>query len=309
MVKMRIFLLLLAIASYELLVTPYALFAEDKIIAIVNKDVITQKDLNDFINFTRLQLLGEYKGEKLESKIQSIKLDLIDKLIEDRIILQEAKKNNIRIDENRIKAKIEDIKKGYASEKEFQTVLYKQGLVQADIESKIRDQLLMYTIIEIKIKSKITVNPGEVTDFYQQNTAKFKLPEQREFESLAMGTDDEGLVREILDNLKSGQEFSDVAKKYSLVINKMQGAQDGQLRKDIEDKIFKLRVGEISDPVRIEEQYYIFKLDNISSPRQQTLPETQDSIYTFIFNQKMEEALSSWLSELKKQSYIKILTN
>ena len=79
------------------------LYAQDKIIAIVNSDVITQKDLNDFLNFMRMQLMTEYKGKELENKIQSMKLDLIDKLVEDRLILQQAKKNNIQIDEGRLR--------------------------------------------------------------------------------------------------------------------------------------------------------------------------------------------------------------
>ncbi|MDD4979870.1 MAG: peptidyl-prolyl cis-trans isomerase [Candidatus Omnitrophica bacterium] len=302
---LKISLFLLFSIAYSLQLTAYNLHAEDKIVAIVNNDVITQKDLDDFVNFTRVQLMGEFKGRSLESKMQSIKLDLMDKLIEDRIILQEAKKSNIRIDESRIKARIDDIRRRYDSEKDFQTSLAKQGLVQADLESKIRDQLLMYTIIEIKIKSKILVNPAEVTDFYQQNIDKFKLPEQREFESINTGEED--LASKVFNDLRNGQEFQDVASKYFLAVNKMSGAGNGQLRKDIEEKIFRLKVGEISAPVKIEEQYYIFKLDNIIPPRQQSISGAQGDIYTFLFDQKMQEALATWLDELKKQSYIKIM--
>jgi hypothetical protein len=50
-----------------------SLYAQDKIVAIVNKDIITQKDLTDFINFARMQMLTEYKGEQLEAKIQAMK--------------------------------------------------------------------------------------------------------------------------------------------------------------------------------------------------------------------------------------------
>jgi parvulin-like peptidyl-prolyl isomerase len=253
-----------------------------------------------------MQLMTEYKGKELENKIQSMKLDLIDKLVEDRLILQQAKKNNIQIDEGRIKARIEEIRKRYDSEREFQDALAKQGLVQADIELKIREQLLMYAIIDIKVRSKIIVNPGEVTDFYQANIRDFKLPEQREFESVTI--DDENLAKEISYNLKNGQDFQEIAKRYSLAVNKF-NTQDGQLRKDIEEEIFKMHLDEISEPIKIEKSYYIFKLNNIIPARQQGLSEAQDQIYTFLFNEKMEEALAKWLDEIKKHSYIKILEN
>jgi len=304
---LRIILFFSIITSCQLLVTSYELFALDQIVAVVNQDVITQKDLNDFINFMRVQLMAEYKGEKLESKIQSMKLDLIDRLIEDHLILQEAKKSGIRIDQSRINARIAEIKKHYASDRAFQDAIAKQGLVQADIEKKIREQLLMQAIIEIKIKSKIIINPLEVTEFYQQNIENFKLPEGREFESLSIK--DADLSREIFAKLRSDGDFQEVAKVYSLNVNKFNSTQKGQLRGDIEEEIFKLQPGEISNPIKIEDSYYIFKLNSINPPRQQTLSETQDEIYTFLFNAKMQEALANWLEELKKHSYIKISQN
>ena len=149
---------------------PYAicnLFAQDKIIAIVNNEVITQKDLSDFLNFMRMQLSAQYKGRELEDKIQSLKPDLLDKLVEDRLILGQAQAANIKVDEARVKARIDELRRRYPSERDFQEALAEQGLTQADVESKIRDQMLMYSIIDAKIKSKIVVAPSEVTDFYE----------------------------------------------------------------------------------------------------------------------------------------------
>jgi parvulin-like peptidyl-prolyl isomerase len=255
----------------------------------------------------RVQLSTEYQGEQLESKIQSMKLDLLDKLIEDRLILQEAKKDNIKINPERIKARVSEIKKHYGSDSELQNSLVKQGLVQADLEEKIREQLLMYTVIDIEIRSKIIIKPGEVTDFYQENTGKFILPEQREFESITI--DNESLANEVFDNLKSGQNFQEVANKYSLTINKLNCDSGGQLRKDIEEALFKMNIGQISAPVKIENNYYIFKLNNIITSRHQNLSEVQDEIQAMLFNKKMQEALVKWLDELKGRSYIKILQN
>jgi len=281
-----------------------ALCDQDKIVAIVNKDVITQKDFSDFLNFMRVQLSTEYKGKQLETKIQSMERDLLDRLVEDRLILQEASKNNIRIDQGRVKARIEEIKKHYESDREFQDALARQGLVQADIESKIREQLLMFAIIDIKVRSKIIVSPSEVTDFYQENREKFKLPEEREFESVTI--DNANLARQVYDSLRKGEDFQAVAERYALTVNKF-NTQGEELRKDIEEKIFKLQMGGISTPIKIENSYYIFKLNRIILPRQQNLSQAQDNIYAFLFNKKMEEELARWLDELKKHAYIKII--
>lgn len=282
-----------------------SLYAQDKIIAIVNNDIITQKDLNDFINFMRMQLSREYKGSELGKRIQSMKLDLQDRLIEDRLILQEAKKNDIKVDENRVKAKINEIKRRYPSDAEFQNDLAKQGLVQADIESKIREQLLMYNIVELKIRDKILVRPDEVTSFYNKNIKEFISSEERELEVFILESED--LANSFSYNLKSGQKSTDLATRYPFQVNNLQARKGGELRKDVEDVVFKLSIGEISKPIKIDDKYYIFKLNNKIASRQQTLPEVQDRIHAYLFEKKMQEELTKWLDELKQKSYIKIL--
>ena len=165
----------------------------------------------------------------------------------------------------------------------------------------------MYNIIEQKVKSKIVVNPGEVTDFYNKNIQEFELPEQREFESIAVA--DEKLAKELFNNLKSGQDFSGMAQKYSLEVNRISAYQGKELKKDIEGVIFRLKPGEVSEPIKINESFYIFKLISINPPRQQSILEVQDKIFTFLFDKKMQEELVKWLEELKKNAYIKIISD
>jgi len=317
MVKLlRILLVVITLCAIHY--TLYDLFAQDKIIAIVNNGVITQKDLNDFINFMRMQLSQEYKGEELESKIQSMKLDLVDRLIEDHLILQEAKKvleearknknvaiiNELDVDQDRIKAKINEIKRRYGSDAEFQNALNQQGLTQADIESKIKEQLLMYNIIELKIKNKIVVNPAEVTDFYQKNPDEFNTTEQREITLITI--DDEKLANDVYDNLKKTGDLISAISKYSLELSKLSVQRNKEFKKDIEDAIFELNIGEVSSPIKVNNSFYIFRLDNIVMPKQENLPEVQDKIYNFLFDMKMQEELIKWLGELRAQAYIKV---
>jgi parvulin-like peptidyl-prolyl isomerase len=281
-----------------------ACFPQDKIIAIVNNDVVTQKDLDNFIAFMRLQLSSELKGKQLDDKIESMKGEFVDRLIEDKIILQEAKKNKFTIDDNRIKGRIAEIRKQYPSDTEFQEALRRQGLVQADIESKVRDQMLMYGIIENKVRNKIVISPAEVTDFYQQNPANFKSSQIWELDFLVLESKD--MAAEIAQAVRNGQPLEAVAGKYSLSASKL-SMKEGQFKKDVEAALLKLKPGDISDALNLGGKYYIFKLNSIVPPRQLTLPEAQESINSYLFSKKMQEGLEKWLNELRKQSYIKII--
>jgi foldase protein PrsA len=282
-------------------------YAEDKIIAIVNNEVITQKDLADFLNFMRIQLSAEYKGRDLENKIQSIKQDLLGKLIEDRLILRQAKDSNIKPDPARVKARLAEIKKRYSSDLQFQQILMSQGLTQADVEKKISEQLMTLSIIDQQIRNKIVVNPSEVTDFYQKHPQELAVPEERVLEAIAV--DKEEVARAIYKELKSGADVKTTADKYGLPVDNFTAARNGSLNPDVEETVFKMALGDVSGPIKIQEVFYILKLEKINLPRNPALPEVQDKIYGFLYEKKMQEAFKKWLDELKAQSYIKIIAD
>jgi parvulin-like peptidyl-prolyl isomerase len=283
------------------------LYAQDKIIAVVNNEIITQKELNDFINFIRMQYASQLSGKELEEKVSAAKQGLLQRLIEDRIILQQAKNEKISIEPARVKAKIYEIKKRYALESDFERDLAKQGLVQADLENKIREQMLTYSIIEQKVRSKIIIRPEEVTDFYNQNKRKFVKPEERIFTVIVL--QDDSTAKALSYNLRLGEKLGDLATRYTFTVNQLSALEGQDLRGEIEEAVFKLGIGEISDPVKMDNQYYIFKLDDIVGSRQLNLTQAQDKIQSYLFDIKLQEGLAKWLDELKKQSYIKILDN
>lgn len=282
-------------------------YAEDKIVAVVNNEVITQKDLNDFFHFMAMQLSREYKGRELEKKLASIKADLLNRLIEDKLILQEANKEKIALDETRIKAKINEIKKKYETSAGFQAELMSQGLTQADIENKIREQFLMYAAVERNVRSKISVKPEEITSFYENNKKEFSPGEKREFIAFALGNED--LASSFSYNLKIGKTPEDLARRYPFTANNLSAVRGENLKKEIEEAVFELGVNEVSGSVKVDDKYYVFKLINIIPPEQLSLKDVQYKIQTYLFERKMQEDMSKWLDELKSKSYIKINQN
>lgn len=301
----KIILLLVCAACFQLSALSFRVFAEDKIVAIVNSDVITQKDLNDFINFMKIRMPDKDSKAQTEKNIETMRVDLLDRLIEDRLILQQAKKKKIIVDESRIQAKINELKQRYPTEADFQNELKSQGLVQADIESKIRDQILMYNVIDQEIRSKIVVRPDEVTSFYEKNKKEFLSPEERDLEVVIV--ENKEVLNSVISDLKSGKDLLDLEAKYSIKIDKIKVTQEEGLKKEIADAVFKLKISEVSDPVNIEAKYYVFKLDNIIASKLIALSQVQDKIHNYIFEMKMQEKLTKWLDGLKNESYIKIV--
>lgn len=279
-------------------------YAQDKIVAIVNNEVVTRKDLDDFLNFMRMQLSQEYKGKELEAKLASAKIDLLNRLIEDRLILQEASKEKLTYDVSRVKAKLADVKKRYNSEIEFQNDLMRQGLTQADIEKRIREQFLMFIIVEQKVRSKVTVDPDDVTDFYEQNKKDFVTLTVRDLDAFAF--EDGSQAKSFANSLKNGEKSEDLALKYAFTMNTISSRNGETLKQEIDEVVSGLGENEISSPVKIQDKYYVFRVTSLIPPRELSLSEAQDEIHAFLLEKKSQEKLASWLDELKKKSYIKI---
>lgn len=280
------------------------LYAQDKIVAIVNNEVVTQKDLDDFLRFMSMQLSREHKGKELENKLASLRPDLLNRLIEDRLILQEARKEKISLDGARVKAKLDEIKRRYRSEAEFHADLVSQGITQADIENKIREQFLMFAIVEQKVRSGIIIMPDEITEFYEKNREEFLSPEERQIEAYALENAD--LAGSFANYLKSGKKPEELATRYPFTMNRFSASSGEDLNKEIEAAVFDLGINEVSDPVKLDDKHYVFRLIHINAPRKLSLNEAQSRIQPFLFEKKMQEEMVRWIDELRAKSYIKI---
>lgn len=278
-------------------------YAQNKIIAIVNDDVITEKDYLEFINFTRIELAQRMPEAEVEKRISAMQKDLLERLIEDRLIIQQAKKVNISVDKLRVKSRIDEIKKQYGSEAAFQEALKRQGLVQADLEQKIREQFMMFQVVEAKVRAKIIVNPAEVTRYYEENHGTMTVPQRRKV--LVLISDSQESLTKAREDIVSGSPEEEVVKKYVLSKSELNAAKE-ELRNEISAIVFSLNSGEISAVSPIDGKFYLFKITEITPLHQLSLEEAKETIHGLLFNQKMQAAMVTWLDELKKKSYLKI---
>lgn len=82
--------------------------------------------------------------------------------------------------------------------------------------------------------------------------------------------------------------------------------QGERLKPEIEVVVLRLGINEISEPIKINDKYYVFRLINITPSRQLLLTEAQNMIHDLLVEQKAQDKLTKWLDELKKQAYIQI---
>ena len=271
---------------------------EDKVVAVVNNEVITRAELDMYINLLKVQP----KGANSQGDDISVEKAL-ENMIEDRLVVQEAKRLNVEVSDRLIESRIDRIRESFVSESEFLDFLGQQGLSLTELESRIKEQMLSDKLINIQIRNRIFISPAEVTKYYKDNIKDFYLPERLEAESIFVK--DKNKADQIYDKLKEGADFSDLKKQYS-ERSSLGLVSKGQLRKDIEDIIFNLEIGKFSESIKIMDGYYIFLVRKKLSPSEKELTEVQDQIYNGLMGIKFNDKLEKWLKELKDSSYISI---
>jgi len=262
---------------------PSIIFAQeslDQIVAIVGKDIILESELK-----TQLEFYLTQTGKKVENpeELNILRKTLLDQMINDRLLLAKAEKDTLlKINEKEIEQTLEDqlskIKSQFPSEEAFQKELKTEGLTETELKrnyrEQIKEQILRDKLISSKL-SKANISLREVKEFYQ--SYKDSLPEQPESAKLSQILLKIEPSQKTLDSLKdfastilvrakAGENFSELAKRYSEDLSAKQGGDLGFLKKgeilpEFEMRAFSLKPGEISDLVQTSLGYHIIKLE------------------------------------------------
>jgi parvulin-like peptidyl-prolyl isomerase len=293
-------------------IMPVQTFAvDDAIIAVVNDEVITLKDLRDYIHKTYVSLVADgLKEEDLKAVMMDLEQNGIDKLIEDKLMISRANQIGIDVRSKLVDDRMAELQAKYGSEQALVDALIKNGATITDLRNKILEQLKIKFAIDHEVKSKIVVNPQEVTQYFEQNKRDFQKEERVNLESIyiAFIGDKESALRraqEALEFINKGEDFMEVSRKYSDTPS-IGVVEKGQLLPEVEENVFKLREGEISSLIETDSGIYLFKLKGKASSQDADLKDVKGQIYKYIFHLKFKDRIDKWLRRLKQDAYIEI---
>lgn len=288
----------------------------DKILVIINDEIITQGDVDRILVNVYNKYKVQYTGKELSERIDAARKDLLNTLIQDRLLLSEAKRKKIEVDEKEVKVKMEEARSQFSSEGEFRNALLQDNITLGELESKYRERIMRDKLMQEEIRGKITVTPQEVVEFYNENRKKFIDPEKLKLNSILIRISDERpreealtLAKTILTRLEEGGDFSLLAKEYSdgpyaSASGDMGWVRRGELMARINDIIFNLDSAEISGIIETKLGFHIFKVDEKVEPSEMTFHEVKNKIEDMLYNQKVNVKLGTWIEKLKEDAYI-----
>jgi parvulin-like peptidyl-prolyl isomerase len=284
----------------------------DAIIAVVNDDVITLKDLRQYVAGIASQLRVENKSpDEIRQIMSDYEQKGLDKLIEDKLILAAANDKGIIVRDDIIDKRLQEIKDRYPGEDEFLNALNAQGMSISDLRQKLTDQLKVKYEVDMEVRDKIFVNPQDVTDYYNKHTSDFDRKPMVNLQSIFVSFDKYGKqearsrAAEARSHMLAGEDFDAILKKYS-DSSSVGEVEQGQMVDAVENVVFNLKLDEVSDPVEVENGIYVFKAIGISPGKQQTLAEVKDQIYGKLLDDQFQVRFKDWVDKLRKKAYVEI---
>jgi len=296
----------------------------DRIIAVVNDDIITLTELNQlFKPYADKIRAYEYSPEKETKMLFKVREDVINQIIEQKLADQEIKRNKIVVGEKEIDNTIESVKKAsFYSDEELGEALDKEGLSIEEYRKRIKEQKLRAKLVNIEVKSKIVITKEDINSYYEDNIESYIGKKKYHLRNIIMKVNTlaseadkleiQNKMLEILNKLKGGAPFEVMASTYSESPSANDGGDLGWFRIDelseqLQKKIKEMKAGEFTSVIDTELGYQIFFVQDVVRASGKSLeeasPEIQEKLYYKIVNKKYQ----TWLKELKERSYIKIV--
>lgn len=319
--KMKLLITLIFLLSLS---SPMLLHADlvDRIVAVVNDDIITFSDLNNqgkpFFKRIREQAPPHEVDDALLAARQEMLSSLIDKLI----IEQRAQQLGILVSEDEVDNAFENIlARNNTTRENFSKELKIMGGSEKAYRDSLKNQILQSKLINYEIRSKIVITEEKIKEYYTQNYTQktvegayhilqmgFTWGEEQSKEEAAQKAAD---IRSMV--IDDGN-FRELAKKFSNLPSAADGGNIGVFKKDelapyMKRAILDLQPGQISPVVETPSGYQFFKLlSNKGNVKAQASYESvKDEIKNILYQQETESQYQKWVTELRGQAYIKKL--
>jgi peptidyl-prolyl cis-trans isomerase SurA len=323
--KLLPWLLLLCLAALPPL-SPADTVVEE-IIARVNNQIITRTEYARSKDQLKQEAQQQDPGNA-DKVVAERDKDVLRDLIDQQLLLEKGKDLGITADTEVIK-RLDEMRKEMHldSMEDLEKAAQSQGISFEDFKQNLKNQIITQQVISKEVGSRMSVSKEELQAFYDAHKSQMEQPEQIRLSELLVSTEKKGKdsgaddaqqlaaakakADDLLAQIRKGAAFDEVAKKNSDGPTAAQGGdlgyfKRGTLAKELEDKTFAMKPGEVSDVIQTKQGFVILKVTEHQQAGVPPLSEIEPKVQDAIYMQKLQPALRAYLQKLREDAYIDI---
>jgi parvulin-like peptidyl-prolyl isomerase len=294
----------------------------DRIVAVVNQEIITFSEIEKWSRPLQAEIQTEDRLERRE-RLQEVFRKILDKIIEEKLIEQEARKSGIKVTSKEIEVAVEDVKqKNKINQEGLEKALAMEGLTLEAFKKDLERRILHAKFVHSAVKVEQKAGEKELIEFFQNNLNHYRASESyRPAHILFLIPHDatpeqiRGIRKKsqkVLERIKEGADFTKMAMEYSEDTSSSKEGGDlghfkkGELLPALEKEAMRLQVGEVSGLIRTELGFHILKLLDRKGGEPPPFEEIKEKVQADYYEKELEKALQQFLGKLKEKSVIEI---
>ncbi len=280
----------------------------DGIAAIVNTEIITVSELQAEMGDEFFRLKARYEGDELTERLSQKRREVLNLMIERKLLLQEAKAKNISVGDEEVEQAWE------------QMLRNPTGFPPAAAQSKaiLREELMARRIRDIEVRRGIVVVPEEIRAYFKEQEQRFTSPGTHHIRQiLLLPKLDENMdtlkarAEILLSQLDEGTSFEKLAELFSDGSESVMGGDLGFVTKDellapLGEALDKLSPGEVSPLIETEIGIHILRLEENRPGITEPFEKVKEAIANRLYQEKIQASHDTWMSSLKDKAYIEI---
>jgi peptidyl-prolyl cis-trans isomerase SurA len=315
MTKIKAPLIIALVASLMLATLAGTAMAElvDRIVAVVNNDIITLSELE-----TMTKAIEAQAGIKPTSRdIKDMQRKMLENLIDRKLALAEAKRRGIKVSPKEVDEAIEQFKKNNNIPDDATLVkeLSNAGLSFKEFKQQMANQMVQQRLVAMVVGSKVMVSNAEVRRLYdekfkQSGTSQVHLVTlSLPFPPGATEAQKEEVKQKaatILSEVKSGESLQAAAGKFSLRLTDAGYVSQNDLDPRLAEYLGRLKPKEVA-PVETPNGYQLIQLLNRRAGEARPFEEVAPQIRNMLQQQEMNKYFHDWVKTLRQKAHIKIM--
>ena len=290
--------------------------------AITFRDVLAQTQMEED-DLRAQQQAGKITDDERKQRIKDRRKTVLDSLIDTRLIIQDYKKKGYNFPDYYFdREERQRIRDQFGGDRQaLVKTLEDRGITLADWKKSIRETFIVQQMRQINAKRFITISPHMVEEYYQNHVRDFLQPDRVKLRMIYLAPESspevEATAKEVLSQLESGSDFSQLARKYS-DYNRAGGGlfqdnngwveRDG-LKSELADAAFQLRPGQASGIISLStaqgaKAFYILQVEEVKKATVTPLSSIRDAIESTLVAAESEKVQKEWIDRLKRDAYI-----